>query len=63
MKKYRVYGLVYGSKYLGTIEAENQVDAERRAWNELDVHVSICHQCSKEIDDPQIDELQFEEEQ
>jgi len=57
MPEYRVYALVRGSKYLGTVEADSKEEAEKVAWNELDHFVGLCHQCSKEIDDPEVDEL------
>lgn len=61
MKKYRVYGIVTGSKYLGIIEAENEDDAKEKGFNLDGVYVSVCHQCSNEIDDPDIHEIQVEE--
>lgn len=57
MAKYRIYGTVTGSKYLGEVEAESKEEAEEAAWEQLDTSVSLCWQCSGEINDPEIDEV------
>ena len=60
MSKYRAYGVVTGGKYLGEVEADSKEEAISKA-GELDTcYVSICHQCSSEIDDPDIHEIQVE---
>lgn len=61
MKKYRVYGVVTGSKYLGEVEAENAEEAEQKAFDELDIGCSLCHHCSSEAEDAEIHELNIEE--
>jgi hydrogenase maturation factor HypF (carbamoyltransferase family) len=57
--KFNVYATVTGSKYIGEFEADSKEAAEEMAWKEADV--SICHQCSKEIEDPEVTELVVEE--
>lgn len=48
MPKYRVYGTMYASVYLGEVEAEDEQEA-RNLGGELDPpHVSLCHQCGGE---------------
>ena len=60
MGKYRVYGIVTGSKYLGIVDAETEMDAINKAF-ELDAcYVSLCHQCSSEADGAEIHEIQAE---
>lgn len=59
MPKYRVYGVVKATKYVGEYEAETEDDAKDLAWG--DAYVSVCHQCSREIEDPEIEELVVEE--
>ena len=58
-KRYRVYGTVTGGKFLGIYEAASKEEAEDRAW--AAAHVCICHQCSREIDDPDITAVEAEE--
>lgn len=60
MPKYRVYGKVVGSKYLGEFEAPTKEDAEEMAMGE-NGHVGLCHQCSDECEDPEIVECSVEE--
>lgn len=52
-KRWRVYGIVTGSKYLGEFEAETAEEAEQMAVNE-NGYVSLCHQCADECEDPEI---------
>ncbi len=53
MKKYRVYGIFTGTKFLGVYEAASVEEAQVRGLNSTENHVSICHQCSSnlELDD------------
>ena len=60
MKRFAVYGKVYGTKYLGTFEAESPERAEEIAMTK-NGGVSLCHQCSREIGDPEISECFAEE--
>ena len=57
MKKWSVAGVVSGSRYLGTVEASSEAEAKAVAWDTLDTHVGLCHQCSGQIEDPEIQEL------
>lgn len=50
MPKYRVYGVVTGTKYLGVFEADTQEEAEQMALESNENHVSICHQCAGSFD-------------
>ena len=59
MPKFSVYGVIKAAKYIGEYEADTKEEAEELAWK--DAHVSICHQCSSEVDEPDIVELVVEE--
>lgn len=59
MPRFRVYGIVSGTKFLGEVEANDAEAAKEQLADEA--WVNICHHCSHEIDDPQIVELQAEE--
>lgn len=48
-KKYRITALYGASKCLGTVEADSKEEAADLG-EELDIHVSLCHQCAREID-------------
>ena len=63
MKKYSVYGLVSAVKYLGTYEADNKFEAKKIAQEDLsvDYDVSLCHQCSKNLDVGKIYKIEIEE--
>ena len=62
MAKWNITGAVRGSKYLGIFEAETKEQAIEMALNSDECHVSLCHQCSSECEDPEIDEVFAEEE-
>ena len=59
MPKYRAWGIVTGSKFLGEFEADSKEQAEEKAFQEA--YCSLCHQCSRECDDPEIHEVKVEE--
>ncbi|MEK3838670.1 hypothetical protein [Paenibacillus sp. FSL R7-0128] len=61
MPKFRIYGRVVATKYIGEFEADTKEQAERMAWDSDEAYVSVCHQCSKEVEDPEIRELEVEE--
>lgn len=61
MPRYRVYGAVKATKYIGEIEADSKEEAEEKAWAMDEAYVSLCNQCSSEAEDPEIDELVIEE--
>jgi len=56
--KFAIYGKVVGTKYIGEVEAANAEEAEAKGWKMA--HVSVCHQCSDQIGDPEIDEIVVE---
>lgn len=59
MKKWNIHAAVGGSKFLGTVEAETQEEALEKADEEFLnlMDISLCWQCSEEIEDPQITEI------
>lgn len=58
-KKYLVYGVITATTYIGEYEANSKEEAKEMAWN--DASVSVCHQCSKNIEEPEIEKLVVEE--
>lgn len=60
MPTYHIYGIVTGSKYLGEVEAENEEMAKEKAFEELDMHCSLCWHCAEEIEDPEITDISAE---
>lgn len=58
--KFRVSGTVVGSKYLGVFEAKTKEEAEEKALSSPEASVSLCHQCSSECEDPEIQEAHAE---
>ena len=60
MNKFAVYGKVVGSKFLGVFEAETAEQAEEMALNSDAAYVSICHQCSSQIEEANIEEVTSE---
>lgn len=60
MPRYRVYGTVTASKYLGEFEADSEDEAVEAALNSAEAHVSLCHQCADEMDDPEVHEASAE---
>lgn len=64
VKKYGVYAKVVGSKFLGTVEASDAQELREKVQElEYDAHVSLCHQCSGECEDPEIVETYTSEEE
>ncbi|MGO3930842.1 hypothetical protein [Rhodopseudomonas pseudopalustris] len=59
MKKWHVYGSVVATKYLGAFEAETAEEAERAAMA-TNGQVSVCHHCSGEVENPQIESCAVE---
>lgn len=60
MPKYRCSASVVGSKYLGEVEADSLEEAREKAEKLGTVFVSLCHQCSSEVQDPQIEDINVE---
>ncbi len=58
--KYRCYAAVTGGKYLGEVEADSPEEAEQKAWALDTCSVQICHQCSGEIEDPEVQRIDVE---
>lgn len=61
MPLYRATGAVAGSKYLGEFEAATPEEAEEMAENSAESWVSLCHQCSSQCEDPEIQSVFVEE--
>jgi hypothetical protein len=57
--KFNVYATVTGSKYIGEFEADTKEEALEKAADEC--YVSLCCQCSRECEDPEVTELTAEE--
>lgn len=55
MAKWSVYGKVVASTYIGEFEAETKEEALDKAGKEA--HVSVCHQCSRKIEDPEVTDM------
>ncbi len=61
MKTWHIYASVVGTKYLGKVKAETMEEAEEKAWGLDTAYVSVCHQCSHQIDSPEIEKIIAEE--
>jgi hypothetical protein len=59
VKTYSVNATVCGSKHLGIFRANSEEEAIEMAV-ESNGHVSLCHQCSGECEDPEITEITAE---
>ena len=64
MKKYMIYGRVTGLKVLGGVEAESLEAAQEKAYTsfEEEIHISLCHQCAREVELDEIDNFVIESE-
>lgn len=60
MPKYRLYATVTGGKYLGEVEAENEEEAIRKGFEGEEAWVNVCHQCARQISDPEVTEITAE---
>lgn len=60
-KKYRVWGRVVGSKYLGEFEAETSEKALEMALDSDAASPSLCYHCSGECEDPVVEDGVAEE--
>lgn len=60
VKRYRAYGTVEGSKYLGEIEARSREEAMQKAWELDSVSVGLCHHCNRQCEDAQVVEIYVE---
>mgnify|MGYP000247435383 CR=1 FL=1 len=61
--KYNIYARITAGKYLGEIEADSEGAAIDKAYEKFSdsMYISLCHQCSDEMDDPEVDEIIAEE--
>lgn len=59
-KKWRIYGVIDATTYVGVVEAETKEEAEKKGWEKID-NPSICHHCSESIDVGDVYELIVEE--
>ncbi len=57
MTKYRAYGKVVGTKYLGEYEASSEEEAIKLAQESENRAVCLCHYCNSECEDPEIEEI------
>jgi len=60
-KTYRVSARVVGSKFIGEFEANSKEEAEEMASESDEAYISLCHQCSSECEDIEIEEFFIEE--
>jgi hypothetical protein len=60
MPKYRVYGKVVGTKYLGMFEAENERDAIEKGFESDDVSITLCHSCEDQVDGLEVEDAHAE---
>ncbi len=63
MKKFTVFGLITASTIVGTYEAETEEKAIEKAMDDENGnhYVSICHQCSREVELGDIYEYEAEQ--
>lgn len=61
MKKWSVVASVVGSKFLGIFEAETKEEAEDMGIVSDAASINLCHQCSDECEDAEIDSVEAEE--
>lgn len=50
MPKFRVYGAVTGTKFLGVFEADTPEEAADMGLESEGNYVNLCHQCSDEFE-------------
>ena len=60
MPKFRVYGIMTASKFLGEFEAETEAEALEMGENSGECYAPICHQYAGEISLGDIYEFQAE---
>jgi len=61
MPKFRIYGLYYASKFIGTFEADDEGAAVEKAYKEGDWWAGLCYHCSGEIDIGDCCDVEIEE--
>lgn len=60
MARFNAGGGVVASTYIGEVEAETAEEAIKKAWQEAGI--SVCHECSRHLSDPEIDSIWVEDE-
>jgi hypothetical protein len=60
MPRFRCYGKVVGSKYLGVFEAETEEEATEKALASEAACISLCHQCAGECEDPEVERIDID---
>lgn len=55
--KYSISAKVVGSKYLGEVEADSEEDAIQKGYSLGTTYISICHECSSQCEDAEVDEI------
>lgn len=60
-KKWAVYAIFTASKYIGEFDGDTKDDALEEAEDSGDCYVTLCHQCSHQIDLGDAYEFQAEE--
>lgn len=58
LRRWSLSGRVVASTYIGEVEAETEEQAVAMGFRKA--HVSVCHQCSDDIQDPEVDEIYAE---
>jgi ribose 5-phosphate isomerase len=60
-RRWRAWGTVQGTKYIGIVAGQTEAQAIDAALNHENREVSLCHQCSSECEDPEINRVGVEE--
>lgn len=60
LKPYYCTATVIGSKYLGVFWAETEDDAINMAIQSDEAQINLCHQCSVECEDAEVDDVSAE---
>jgi hypothetical protein len=62
MPKFNVYAVLVGTQHLGEIEAPDAQTAVDIACKNMDIGISLCNTCSRELgSDLEIEEVRAEE--
>ena len=59
-RTWHCYGAVSGGKYLGEVTAKTQEEALALAEHLDSCNIGLCHQCSGEVEDPMVVEINVE---
>lgn len=57
MKVWHLYGVVTGTKYLGQVLAQTEEEAVEKGYDLDTASVNLCHHCSGECSDPEIQQI------